>query len=474
MSSTTEQATGARTWSVAEHLDDILTAVQPLEPIELNLLDAQGCVLVEQVTVPVALPPFDNSSMDGYAVRAADTERASEASPAVLTVIGDVAAGSSGTELTVGPGRAARIMTGAPLPPGADAVVPVEWTDGGTGAGPARTMAPHSASPQGSGGQVRVHRPVTPHAHVRARGGDVCAGDVALEAGTVLGPPQIALLSAIGRPAARVRPRPRVVVLSTGSELAQPGEELAAGQIYDSNSFALAAAAKDAGAIVYRVGAVTDDAETLRATIEDQLIRADLLVTTGGVSVGAYDVVKEALTAVAEEEPEGPEGEHAEATEGAVGEEAEQAVHRAHVDFRTLAMQPGKPQGFGTIGPDRTPILTLPGNPVSSYVSFELFVRPAIRAMMGLADLHRPVVRATLLPPHGAGDEEPAPLTSPEGKRQFLRGTYTGGERPEVRPVGGSGSHLIGALAHADALIVLPETVTEAAWGSEVEVVLLG
>ncbi|MGG7611785.1 molybdopterin molybdotransferase MoeA, partial [Streptomyces sp. ZG43] len=298
-----------------------------------------------------------------------------------------------------------------------------------------------------------------------------CAGDVALEAGTVLGPPQIALLSAIGRPAARVRPRPRVVVLSTGSELAQPGEELAAGQIYDSNSFALAAAAKDAGAIVYRVGAVTDDAETLRSTIEDQLIRADLLVTTGGVSVGAYDVVKEALTAVAEEEPGEPEGE---AAEGEEDENAALAVHRAHVEFRTLAMQPGKPQGFGTIGPDRTPILTLPGNPVSSYVSFELFVRPAIRAMMGLADLHRPVVRATLLPPHGAGDEEPAPLTSPGGKRQFLRGTYTGGERPEVRPVGGSGSHLIGALAHADALIVLPETVTEAAWGSEVEVVLLG
>ncbi|WP_436738395.1 molybdotransferase-like divisome protein Glp [Streptomyces sp. BBFR102] len=468
MSSTTEQATGARTWSVAEHLDDILTAVQPLEPIELNLLDAQGCVLAEQVTVPVALPPFDNSSMDGYAVRAADTERASAASPTVLTVIGDVAAGSSGTELTVGPGRAARIMTGAPLPPGADAVVPVEWTDGGAGAGPARAMAPHSASPQGAGGQVRVHRPVTGHAHVRARGGDVCAGDVALEAGTVLGPPQIALLAAIGRPAARVRPRPRVVVLSTGSELAQPGEELAAGQIYDSNSFTLAAAAKDAGAIVYRVGAVTDDAETLRATIEDQLIRADLLVTTGGVSVGAYDVVKEALTAVSEEEP------FETAEEGAEGEDGEAAAHRAHVEFRTLAMQPGKPQGFGTIGPDRTPILTLPGNPVSSYVSFELFVRPAIRAMMGLADLHRPTVRAVLAPPTAAGDEAPEPLTSPEGKRQFLRGTYTGGERPEVRPVGGSGSHLIGALAHADALIVLPETVTEAVWGSEVEVILLG
>lgn len=279
-----------------------------------------------------------------------------------------------------------------------------------------RRARPHHGSAQRLAPGLRRPGPRPPGGHPArpraGRGGDVCAGDVALEAGTVLGPPQIALLSAIGRPAARVRPRPRVVVLSTGSELAQPGEELAAGQIYDSNSFALAAAAKDAGAIVYRVGAVTDDAETLRSTIEDQLIRADLLVTTGGVSVGAYDVVKEALTAVAEEEPGEPEGE---AAEGEEDENAALAVHRAHVEFRTLAMQPGKPQGFGTIGPDRTPILTLPGNPVSSYVSFELFVRPAIRAMMGLADLHRPVVGATLLPPHGAGDEEPAPLTSPGG-----------------------------------------------------------
>ncbi|MEV4965137.1 MULTISPECIES: molybdotransferase-like divisome protein Glp [Streptomyces] len=430
-------------WSVDEHLEDILAAVKPLEPIELHLPDAQGCVLVDDVVVQVALPPFDNSSMDGYAVRISDVEGASEEFPAVLTVIGDVAAGDGGLPdgRSVGPGEAARIMTGAPLPAGAEAVVPVEWTDGGTGAGPAESMRAHSDAPEGASGEVRVHRPVKPRAHVRAKGSDVKPGDLALRAGSVVGPPQIGLLAAIGRSTVRVRPRPRVVVLSTGSELAQPGEELTGGRIYDSNSFALTAAARDAGAIAYRVPAVADDAETLRATIEDQLIRADIVVTTGGVSVGAYDVVKEALSSVGDEDAAG-----------------------GGVDFRKLAMQPGKPQGFGSIGPEHTPLLALPGNPVSSYVSFELFVRPAILTLMGLQDVHRPSVRATL--------NTDAALSSPPGKRQFLRGTYDA-EAGTVTPVGGPGSHLIAALAQADALIVLPEDVTSAEPGTEAEVILL-
>lgn len=449
MSSRAPQDTGhgpQRLWSVDEHLADVLAAIRPLEPIELQLLDAQGCVLVEDVTVPVALPPFDNSSMDGYAVRTADVQGASEEFPAVLTVIGDVAAGSGGLTdgRAVGPGQAARIMTGAPMPPGAEAVVPVEWTDGGTGGGAAAGMTPASTAPEGAGGEVRVHRAAEARAHVRSRGSDVQAGDLALAAGTVLGPPQIALLAAIGRAAVRVRPRPRVVVLSTGSELVQPGETLAAGTIYDSNSFALAAAARDAGAISYRVGAVADDAETLRSTIEDQLIRADLLVTTGGVSVGAYDVVKEALSSVGS------------AQDGADG---------GRMDFRKLAMQPGKPQGFGTIGPDHTPLLALPGNPVSSYVSFELFVRPAIRALMGLPDVTRPSVRAVLKADKALG--------SPAGRRQFLRGKYDA-QSGTVSTVGGSGSHLIAALAHADSLVVVPEDVTSVEPGAELEVVLLG
>ncbi|MFF5786304.1 gephyrin-like molybdotransferase Glp [Streptomyces sp. NPDC012693] len=421
-------------WSVDEHLADILAAVGPLEPIELQLLDAQGCVLVEDVTVPVALPPFDNSSMDGYAVRVADVAGATEEFPAVLTVVGDVAAGADGLP-EVGPGQAARIMTGAPLPPGAEAVVPVEWTDGGTGGGAATGMTAASAAPEGAAGEVRVHRAAEARAHVRARGSDVRAGELALAAGTVLGPPQIGLLAAIGRGTVRVRPRPRVVVMSTGSELVQPGEPLGEGQIHDSNSFALAAAARDAGALAYWVGAVADDAESLRATIEDQLIRADLIVTTGGVSVGAYDVVKEALTA------------------------------DGQVDFRKLAMQPGKPQGFGAIGAEQIPLLALPGNPVSSYVSFELFVRPAIRALMGVEDLHRPRVRAELV-----ADEA---LSSPAGRRQFLRGTYDP-EAGTVTPVGGAGSHLIAALAQADCLLVVPEETETVEPGTELEVVLLG
>ncbi|KOV62724.1 gephyrin-like molybdotransferase Glp [Streptomyces sp. MMG1121] len=438
-SAVTRPADPDHLWSVDEHLEDILSTVRPLEPIELQLLDAQGCVLVDDVTVPVSLPPFDNSSMDGYAVRVADVAGAGEEFPAVLDVVGDVAAGAADL-VRVGPGQAARIMTGAPLPPGAEAVVPVEWTDGGLGEGPVSGMRARSSAPEGAEGHVRVHRPVEARAHVRAKGSDVKAGDRALEAGTILGPPQIALLAAIGRGTVRVRPRPRVVVMSTGSELVQPGEELASGQIYDSNSFALTAAARDAGAIAYRVGAVADDADTLRSTIEDQLIRSDLLVTTGGVSVGAYDVVKEALSYAGDEDEAG-----------------------SGVEFRKLAMQPGKPQGFGSIGPDHTPLLALPGNPVSSYVSFELFVRPAIRTLMGLTDVHRPRTRAGL--------KTDKAFCSPKGRRQFLRGVYADGE---VTPVGGAGSHLIAALAQANALIVLPEDVESVEPGAEVEVVLLG
>ena len=440
-------------WSVEEHLDDILRSVRPLDPIELRLLEAQGCVLVEDITVPAALPPFDNSSMDGYAVRTTDVEGASEQFPAVLSVIGDIAAGS-GDLPTVQAGQAARIMTGAALPPGAEAVVPVEWTDGGTGGGPATAMSARSLAPDGAGGEVRVHRPVTAGQHVRERGSDVQAGTVALRAGTVLGPPQVGLLAAIGRGTVTVRPRPRIVVLSTGAELVQPGEPLGPGQIHDSNSYVLTAAARAAGAIPYRVGAVGDDADTLRATLEDQLIRADAIVTSGGVSVGAYDVVKEALSEI------DTGGDEARGGFGAAG---------GRVEFRRLAMQPGKPQGFGLVGPERIPILTLPGNPVSAYVSFELFVRPVLRRLMGHESPRRTPVRAVL-----RADE---PLNSPHGKRQFQRGEY---EQPgpgeavgTVRAVGGAGSHLIAALARANALIDIPESSTRVGPGEEVTVLPL-
>ncbi|GAA2743326.1 MULTISPECIES: molybdotransferase-like divisome protein Glp [Kitasatospora] len=418
-----------RMWTVDEHLADVLATVAPLPAIELPLLDAQGCRLDEDVVAGVDLPPFDNSSMDGYALRTADTAGATGAYPSVLAVVGDIAAGA-GELPKVGPGQAARIMTGAPVPPGAEAVAPVEWTDGGTGTGRAADSMGAAVADE----EVRVLRPVAEGAHIRRRGSDLAAGDRVLTAGTVLGPTQLGLLAAIGRGTVRVRPRPRVVVLSTGSELVQPGEPVGPGRISDSNSFTLTAAARDAGAIAYRVGGVPDDAATLRAVLEDQLGRADLIVTSGGVSVGAYDVVKEVFESY------------------------------GGVDFRRLRMQPGKPQGFGRIGGSGdgagVPLLALPGNPVSAYISFELFVRPVIRTMLGAPDIHRPVVRA----------ECTAALRSPAGRRQFLRGRYADGS---VTPVGGEGSHLVGALARANCLITVPESTESVDAGTVLDVVLL-
>ncbi|MFJ6212592.1 gephyrin-like molybdotransferase Glp [Streptomyces sp. NPDC092296] len=438
-STTGAAPTGDGSWSVDEHLADVLVGVRPLPPVELPLLDAQDCLLAEDVVAAVDLPPFDNSSMDGYALRGADTGGATGQHPAVLAVVGDIAAGAA--ELPeVGPGRTARIMTGAPLPPGADAVAPVEWTDGGSGTGAAADrMARHSSA------EVRVHRPVPVGAHIRRRGEDVAAGRTVLTAGAVLNPARIGLLAAVGRAAVRVHPRPRVVVLSTGSELVQPGEPVGPGRITESNSFTLTAAAREAGAVVERIAAVPDDAARLRAVLVEQLDHADLIVTSGGVSVGAYDVVKEALSG------DGP------------------GAGLGRVDFRRLRMQPGKPQGFGRIGPGAgVPLLALPGNPVSAYISFELFVRPLIRTMMGARQVHRRVVRAV------CADV----LRSPAGRRQFLRGSYRspvdgGGGLGTVEPVGGAGSHLVGALAQANCLIVVDEQTTATGPGALLDVVLL-
>jgi molybdopterin molybdotransferase len=400
--------------SFDDHAADILASVQPLAPIELQLLDAHGCIVVDEMVSRIDLPTFDNSSMDGYAVRAADVAEASEDTPVRLPVVGDIPAGSA-SAFTVQTGFCARIMTGAPIPPGADAVVPVEHTDGGVVT-------------------VSITTAAQPGDRIRQRGDDVTAGEVLLKAGRYLGPAQVGLLAAAGYDRARVRPSPRVVVLSTGSELVEPGQTPGAGQIFDANSYLLTAAARDAGATVYPVGIVPDDTTRLRATIEDQLIRADLVITSGGVSVGAYDVVKEVLSQIG-------------------------TVH-----FDKVAMQPGMPQGFGVLGPEDTPIVTLPGNPVSAFVSFEVFVRPAIRKMIGLVPWERPMVRATSL----------EKLTSSVGKRQFLRAQLSWTEgRYVVSQVGGTGSHLLADLAHANALIVIPESVTEIPRRGSVDVMVL-
>jgi molybdopterin molybdotransferase len=399
---------------VEDHLAQILDSVAPLSPLDLTLSDAHGCVLAEDVSAAFPLPPFDNSAMDGYAVRSDDIASAGEAQPVTLPVVGDIAAGSGGP-YTVQPGLCVRIMTGAPLPAGADAVVPVEWTDGGVA-------------------QVSIRRSASPGAHIRRAGEDATAGTIVLTAGTHLGATQVGLLAAVGRDRVQARPRPRVVVLSTGSELVDPGAALSPGKIPDANSSLLTAAALESGGIAFRVGIVPDDPRVLLDTLEDQLIRADAIVTSGGVSVGAYDVVKEAI--------------------GRLGP----------VTFARVAMQPGMPQAFGLIGPDKTPFFGLPGNPVSAYVSFEVFVRPALRRMLGVEPINRPTIRAKL----GAS------VTSPPGKRTFARaklevehGSYS------VRPVGGGGSHLIASLAHANALIVVPEKETKLAAGATVTVMLL-
>ena len=400
--------------SVDQHLTDLLSGIEAISPLDLQLLDAHGCILSEAVVADVDLPAFDNSSMDGYAVRVADVAAASETNPVKLPVVGDIAAGSS-SAYSVQPGLSTRIMTGAPIPAGAEAVVPIEWTDQGIAS-------------------VSITRAPKPGQYIRRAGEDVRSGELVLDIGTRLGPGQIGLLAAVGRDRVKVRPRPRVVILSTGSELVEPGQPTRTGQIHESNSYILTTAAREAGATVFRVGIVPDDPRQLMDAIEDQLIRADLVLTSGGVSVGAYDVVKEVLSRL------------------------------GTVAFDQVAMQPGKPQGFGTIGPDSTPIITLPGNPVSSYVSFEVFVRPVIRRMLGVEPLGRPMVRAVCQ----------EAMTSPEGLRQFARAWIDVEEgRYVVKPVGGAGSHLVGDLAQANAFVVIPEDVTEIPAGGAADVMVL-
>ncbi|GAA1138484.1 molybdopterin molybdotransferase MoeA [Kribbella jejuensis] len=400
--------------SVDEHLEVVLGRVAALPAFDQPLMDAVGLVLCEDIVSGVSLPGFDNSAMDGYAVQAADLAGASDENPIGLPVVGEFRAGRS-EPIVVTPGTCVRIMTGAPMPRGADSVVPVEWTDGGTVT-------------------VRITQQPPVGGSVRHAGEDVTAGTQVLDRDTVLGPRQIAVLAAVGRARVKARPRPRVVVISTGAELREPGSRLGDGQIYDSNSYTLAACARDAGAVVYRVGIVDDDPKRIMDTLSDQLVRADLVITTGGVSMGAYDIVKEELSKL------------------------------GTVDFPQVAMQPGKPQGFGVIGDDEVPIFTLPGNPVSAYISFEVFVRPALRKMMGQMPYRRALVPGVTLDG----------FSSPAGRRQFVRAAATSGDQGWMAStVGGHGSHLLGGLSRANALIVVPEDVTSVRAGDQVELMLL-
>ncbi len=395
-----------------QHRDYLLSCVEELMPFGQHVLDALGLSVCEDVVSGIDLPRFDNSAMDGYAVRAADVQHATGVRPVRLPVVGEVPAGAAAPH-RLSPGTVMKIMTGAPVPPDADAIVPYEATDRGSA-------------------DVTVNAPSGLGQHIRRRGEDVAVGDLVLAAGSRIGVRDVGLLAAVGVDKVMVRPRPRVVVISTGSELVDPGLALADEQIYDSNSYLLAAAAKDAGAQVFRVGHVGDDPVALKQLVYDQLVRADLILTTGGVSQGDYDIVKAVLPEL-----------------GAT-------------DFAAVAMQPGKPQGFGLIGEDRTPIVMLPGNPVSAFV----LVR-GVRAPGDPQAHGRHAVGTARCP----GDRRARHGVRP-GRTQLARGvlsTDQTGAR-SVALVGGHGSHLLGDLSRADALVVLPAETDFVAAGAELEV----
>ncbi|HEY7849696.1 MAG TPA: gephyrin-like molybdotransferase Glp, partial [Ktedonobacterales bacterium] len=344
--------------TVEEARERVLAGFKPLEAEEAPLTEALGRVLADDTLAQEASPPFANSAMDGYALRSADTQDASAQSPVRLRLVGEVPAGSVYAGVAQ-PGEAIRILTGAPLPDGADAALQQELTEVGDG-------------------WVTIREPVAPGTNVRHIGDDVRPGMLLARAGAELGPAEIALLASLGVSPVRVRRRPRVAILATGDELTPLGQPLKPGQIYNSNTPYLIAAVARAGAVPVALGIAPDRAEALRAMLT-QAQGYDLILTSGGVSVGDYDLVKQILS------------------------------EQGAVEFWRVRVRPGKPLAFGFLG--QTPLLGLPGNPVSAAVTFELFGRPAIRRMLGAAQVERPVVAVTL-----AGDEQRR-----SDRRQFVR-----------------------------------------------------
>jgi molybdopterin molybdotransferase len=391
--------------SVEEHRRVIEALIPTLPAVARPLNDALGMVLAEDLVAPIDLPPFDNSAMDGYAVRATDVASL----PAVLPVSADIPAGTTVVE-PLRAGTAARIMTGAPTPPGTEVIIQVELTDAGTEV-------------------VTITGAPGPGVHIRRRGEDVKQGATVLRAGTVMGPTQLGVAAALGCGRLPVVRPVEVLILSTGSELVAAGQALAAGQIYESNAVMLAAAIRAIGGTARVLQFVPDDAAQFTAALSGALDGVDLVVTTGGVSAGAYEVVKDALTGQG-------------------------------VEFVRVAMQPGGPQGAGRFS--GVPMVTFPGNPVSAFVSFEVFLRPVLLRAMGHASPGRTIVQVPLS----------EPVDSPAGKRQFRRGILdrmTG----LVKPWGGPGSHLLSWLAGADSMLIIPEEATHLEPGEKAEVWLL-
>jgi molybdopterin molybdotransferase len=398
--------------SVDEAQGAILAACSSLETIDLPLLEAHGCALAEAVVSEVAVPPFDNSAMDGYAVRAADTRGASPDSGVRLRVLGDLPAGQAPRH-TVTAGTAIRIMTGAPVPPGADAVVMVEDT-------------------RADGDAVLLFDPATAGQHVRPAGEDVSPGQTILTAGRALDSAALAMLAAVGRGTARVVRRPRVAILTTGDEVVDTGRPLEPGQIRNSNRYGLAAQVREAGCELSHLSHVGDDP----AAVRDALLRAaasgDAVVTTGGVSVGDYDFMKGVLQDL------------------------------GRMEFWRVAVRPGKPIAFGSVA--GKPLFGLPGNPVSAMLTFELFARPALRKMGGHARVHRPLATAVL-----AADVKHHP-----GRREYQRAQIAWREgRLTAQPAKGQGSHQLFGLAQSNGFIILPEESEGIAAGEPVQAILL-
>jgi molybdopterin molybdotransferase len=413
--------------SVEEARERILSFFSRLEVERRPILDALGQVLAKDVAAPADIPPLDNTAMDGYAVRASDTAGASETSPVPLRVIADLAAGYI-LDQAVGAGEAVRIMTGAPMPPGADAVVPFEETDEllrGPGETPTR------------GASVKVFKAASPGANIRYRAEDVRAGNVVLPAGRVLRPSEVGVLASMGIVEIEVYRRPVVAILSTGDEITEPGKPLLPGRIYDSNALGVAAMVTKFGGIPSLLGIARDTVEDLTAKIREGY-DADMIVTSAGVSRGDFDVVKDVL-----------------AREGAI-------------DFWTVRMKPGKPLAFGafhTPSGRKVPHLGLPGNPVSSMVSFELFGRPALFTMLGRADWERPVIRAI------TRDE----VRNMDARRFYARCIVTRGEdgRYYADLTGPQGSGILTSMSAANALTVIPEDLPVAMPGDEIDVMML-